>query len=49
MNQFDKIWIIWLFLVCIWNFGFPKASAFADVTVAMALSIRAYQIKKYKK
>ena len=32
-------WTIWLLLVILWNFGFPKASPFQDVLVAVFLSI----------
>jgi hypothetical protein len=32
-------WFIWLMLVIIWNFGFPKATPFQDVLVAVFLSI----------
>ena len=34
MKQFDSIWIVWLILVCIWNFGWPKVPPIADVGVA---------------
>ena len=32
-------WIIWLSLVILWNYGFPQASPFEDVMVAVFLSI----------
>ena len=48
MKQFDSIWIIWLLLVCVWNFGWPQVPPIADVIVAVILSIGAYQIKNYK-
>jgi hypothetical protein len=32
-------WIIWLILVILWNFGFPEASPFQDVVVAVILSL----------
>jgi len=32
-------WLIWLILVILWNFGFPEASAFQDVVVAVILSL----------
>ena len=36
----DKInWIIWLILVILWNYGFPQATPFQDVLVAVFLSI----------
>ena len=33
------IWIIWFFLVIIWNYGYPVASPFLDVLVALLLSL----------
>tara|TARA_B100001996_G_scaffold375726_1_gene356063 strand:- start:1459 stop:1614 length:156 start_codon:yes stop_codon:yes gene_type:complete len=32
-------WFIWFFLVVIWNYGYPEASPFFDVLVAVLLSI----------
>tara|TARA_A100001015_G_C14756006_1_gene619500 strand:- start:521 stop:676 length:156 start_codon:yes stop_codon:yes gene_type:complete len=32
-------WMIWLFLVTIWNYGYPEASPFLDVFVAVILSL----------
>ena len=32
-------WIIWLLLVILWNYGFPQASPFMDVIVAVFLSV----------
>jgi hypothetical protein len=32
-------WIMWLLLVIMWNYGFPEASPFEDVLVAVFLSI----------
>jgi len=32
-------WLIWLLLVILWNYGFPQATPFEDVTVAVILSI----------
>ena len=32
-------WAIWLVLVILWNYGFPQASPFQDVVVAVFLSI----------
>ena len=49
MKQFDKIWIVWLVLVCIWNFGWKTATPFEDVLVAAILSVLAFQYKNYKK
>jgi len=49
VQQFDKVWLVWLLLVCIWNFGWPEIPPIADVVVAVGLSILAYQYKNYKK
>ena len=32
-------WVIWLLLVILWNYGFPQATPFQDVAVAVFLSI----------
>jgi hypothetical protein len=32
-------WLVWLLLVILWNYGFPDASPFQDVLVAVFLSI----------
>ena len=38
--MFKKInWTIWLVLVILWNYGFPQASPFQDVLVAVILSV----------
>ncbi len=44
-----KIYIIWLIGVIVWNFGFPKATPFEDVVVAVILSIMTMGLKKYLK
>ena len=49
MKQFNKIWFIWLLLVCIWNFGWPNVEPIFDVLVAIILSVGAFQLKKYFK
>tara|TARA_B100000530_G_C15864729_1_gene450851 strand:- start:797 stop:943 length:147 start_codon:yes stop_codon:yes gene_type:complete len=46
MKQFNKTWLIWLILVCIWNFGWPNVRPIYDVIVAVILSIAAFQLKK---
>ena len=46
MKQFNKTWLIWLILVCIWNFGWPDVRPIYDVIVAVILSIVAFQLKK---
>ncbi len=44
-----NIFIIWLILVIAWNFGFPQASPFEDVVVAVILSLFNLGLKKYLK
>ena len=39
-------WIAWLFLVILWNYGFPNASPFEDVLVAVILSVLFIIIQK---
>ena len=39
-------WIAWLFLVILWNYGFPDASPFQDVLVAVILSVLFIIIQK---
>lgn len=46
LKQFDKVWLIWLGLVCIWNFGWPGASPILDVIIAIILSFIVLLIKK---
>ena len=33
-----KIFLIWLLLIVLWNFGFPNASPLFDVIMAILLS-----------
>ena len=39
-------WLVWLILVILWNYGFPDATPFQDVIVAVILSILFIIIKK---
>ena len=32
-------WLAWLILVILWNYGFPEATPFQDVIVAVILSL----------
>lgn len=32
-------WLVWLILVIFWNYGYPEASPFLDVFVAIILSL----------
>ena len=45
--MFNKInWFVWLVLVILWNYGYPKASPLQDVLVAVILSVLFIIIKK---
>ena len=37
LKDLDWIFILWLFLVIIWNYGFPEATPFLDVLAAVGL------------
>tara|TARA_Y100001935_G_C17244150_1_gene477338 strand:- start:117 stop:263 length:147 start_codon:yes stop_codon:yes gene_type:complete len=41
-----KIYIIWLFSVILWNFGYPTATPTEDVIVAVLLSLLSYLLKQ---
>ena len=36
------IWLLWFTLVIAWNYGFPEATPFLDVLVAVILSCLLY-------
>jgi hypothetical protein len=42
-----KIFVIWLSLVVLWNFGVPGALPIFDVLVAVVLSFFSNYLKKY--
>ena len=45
--MFNKInWFVWLVLVILWNYGFPKATPLQDVLVAVILSVLFIIIQK---
>ena len=44
-----NVFIIWLILVIAWNFGYPEASPFGDVFVAVILALFNLFLKKYLK
>ena len=48
LKNIDWLWIGWLSLVCIWNFGWAEAPPFADVLIAIIFSIGVVIIKKRK-
>ena len=41
-------WLAWLFLVILWNYGFPKATPLQDVLVAVILSVLFIIIQKLR-
>ena len=49
IKNFDIVWIVWLILVCLWNFGWENAPPLADVIIAMLLSLVVIYYKKRKK
>jgi undecaprenyl-diphosphatase len=49
IKKIDFVWLGWISLVCIWNFGWPDVPAIADVLVAIILSLAVVIIKKRKK
>ena len=44
-----QIFVIWLVMVIAWNFGYPEASPFEDVLVAVILAVFNIFLKKYLK
>tara|TARA_B110000444_G_C18389675_1_gene388667 strand:+ start:184 stop:360 length:177 start_codon:yes stop_codon:yes gene_type:complete len=54
MKKFEKknkeiiLWFTWLFLIIIWNFGYPKANPSEDVLVAIIISLIIIFLKKQK-
>ena len=49
IKKIDFVWLGWISLVCIWNFGWPDVPPVADVLVAIILSLLVVFIKKRKK
>tara|TARA_B100001093_G_C26520123_1_gene881384 strand:- start:340 stop:480 length:141 start_codon:yes stop_codon:yes gene_type:complete len=41
-----NIFVIWLVLVVAWNYGYPQASPFEDVVVAVILALFNIVMKK---
>ena len=41
-----NIFVIWLVLVVAWNYGYPQASPFEDVVVAVILALFNILLKK---
>ena len=49
IKKIDFVWIMWISLVSIWNFGWPNAPALADVLIAVILSLGVVFMKKMEK
>jgi hypothetical protein len=47
-NKKKIIWLVWLFFVVIWNYGYPDATPLQDVLIAVLLSIIFYIWNKKK-
>ena len=43
------VWLIWFLLIVAWNYGYPAATPFLDVLVAVILSILNIIILKFVK
>jgi len=39
MTKKQKIFLFWLILVVVWNFGMPEAKPIYDVIIAIVLSV----------
>jgi len=44
-----KVYIIWLFGLILWNYGYPEAKPIWDVLAAIILSFMSIGLKKYFK
>ena len=42
------IWVAWLILVILWNYGFPDATPLQDVLVAVILSVLFIIVNKFQ-
>lgn len=49
IKEWDWIWLVWLVLVCAWNFIWPSVPPIADVLVAVVLSLGVMMMKNSKK
>ena len=45
----NKIYLIWLAGIIVWNYALPHASPFLDVLAAVVLSFLSFALKKYLK
>jgi len=42
----NQTFIIWLILVCMWNFGYPQATPIEDVMIAIVLAALSYRLNQ---
>ena len=47
INKYLIYWLVWFALVILWNYGYPQASPFEDVFIAVALSVLLILLKKF--
>tara|TARA_Y100000590_G_scaffold203796_1_gene231220 strand:+ start:198 stop:344 length:147 start_codon:yes stop_codon:yes gene_type:complete len=47
--KINKIFLVWLFLVALWNFGVPHATPIFDVLAAVALYLLVRLLERTKK
>ncbi len=48
LNKNFYYWFVWFFLIILWNYGYPAATPFLDVLVAVILSVIFILLKKSK-
>jgi len=41
------IYLFWLLMVILWNYGFPDATPLEDVIMAIVIGFVAYKLKKF--
>ena len=41
------VYLLWLLMVILWNFGVPKASPFEDVAMAVIIGFISFKLKEY--
>ena len=37
LNDIDRVFVLWVILVILWNYGYPNAEPIYDVLVAISL------------
>ncbi len=41
------VYVFWLLMVILWNYGVPNAAPMEDVSMAMIIGFIAYKLKKF--